>query len=147
MVLIDTSTSLGRRAEQRLRDEMVVWLTTISTDGRPIPVPVWFLWDGDSVLIYSRANQPKQRYIDANPNVSLNFDSDGGADGVGGDIVRFDGTARVDLDSSPAIEVDAYVEKYRQPIQKLGMTPETFSETYPVPIRVTPSKLRGFFVE
>ena len=144
MMLIDTSTELGRRVERRLREEMIVWLTTVTPGGKPIPVPVWFLWDGDSVLIYTRRHKPKERYIEANPNVSLNFDSDGGADGVGGNIVQFDGTARIDLDARPVIEMDAYVEKYRQPIQELGMTPETFSTTYPIPIRVKPTKLRGF---
>ncbi len=37
--------------EERLRSNEMVWLTTVRPDGRPHSVPVWFLWDGATVLI------------------------------------------------------------------------------------------------
>ena len=43
---IDTATPFGERAQRRLRDDKLAWLTTTSADGTPQPVPVWFLWDG-----------------------------------------------------------------------------------------------------
>ena len=52
---IDMATPFGERAQRRLREEHVAWLTTTSEDATPQPVPVWFLWDGaDSILIYSK---------------------------------------------------------------------------------------------
>ena len=39
---IDTSTPFGQRAQRRLREDRLAWLTTTSADGTPRPVPVWF---------------------------------------------------------------------------------------------------------
>ena len=36
---IDTTTPFGERAQRRLRDERLAWLTTTSADGTPQPVP------------------------------------------------------------------------------------------------------------
>lgn len=47
----DDSTEIGARAERRLREEEIAWLTTVRADGQPQSVPVWFLWDGDTFLI------------------------------------------------------------------------------------------------
>ena len=51
--MLDTTTEAGGRAERRLREEAISWLTTVRADGQPQSVPVWFLWDGGSFLIYS----------------------------------------------------------------------------------------------
>ncbi len=45
------STPFGARVAQRLREEHLIWLTTVGADGTPQPNPVWFLWDGASVLV------------------------------------------------------------------------------------------------
>ena len=49
--MLDTTTEAGARAEGRLRDEGIIWLTTVRSDGQPQSVPVWFLWNGESFLI------------------------------------------------------------------------------------------------
>jgi PPOX class probable F420-dependent enzyme len=136
----DFSTDFGQRAQQRLRDERIIWLTTVRKDGRPIPLPIWFVWDGDAeVFMYSQRSKAKLRNIAGQPPVSLNFDSDG----TGGNIVQFDAEARIDNDAPPASAGPAFVEKYRDGLQSLGMTPEEFSSEYPVPIRVRLTNLRG----
>ena len=70
MASIDFSTDFGKRVLGRLQDEQVAWLTTVSTKGEPQPSPVWFLWENDSVLVYSQPNTPKLRAIQGNPNVT-----------------------------------------------------------------------------
>jgi len=45
-VLIDEGSELGARVARRLREETVVWLTTVAPSGAPLPRPVGFLWDG-----------------------------------------------------------------------------------------------------
>ena len=81
--MIDQSTEFGTRAARHLREDIVVWLTTVTPSGSPLPMPVWFVWDGnESVVMYSMAGA-RIRNIEANPRVSLNFGGDGG----GGDIV------------------------------------------------------------
>ena len=141
MVLsIDTTTPFGERAQRRLRDERVAWLTTTSDDGTPQPVPVWFLWDGsDSFLIYSKPGTAKLRNIAARPRVSLHLDGNG----EGGDVVVILGSATV-TDDPPADALPAYVEKYAAFIARNGWTPASFAAEYTVPLRIAATRLRGF---
>jgi PPOX class probable F420-dependent enzyme len=136
---IDPNTEFGARVQRRLKDEVVIWLTTVRPDGTPEPSPVWFFWDGISFLIYSQPNRPKLRNIARDPRVALNFDSN-----RGGNVVIFTGEARVAPDELPANQHADYLAKYRGDISRIGMNPDSFAQAYSVPIRVTPSKLRGF---
>jgi PPOX class probable F420-dependent enzyme len=139
MVEIDTTTDFGERVTRHLEDDVIVWLTTVGANATPQPSPVWFLWDGDTVLIYSQPNTPKLRSITANPRVSLNFN----CTESGGDVVILLGDAWVDQDAPAANTLPAYVEKYAAGIESIGMTAEGFAEAYSVPVRVRPTSLRG----
>lgn len=139
MVTIDENTEFGQRVRRRLEEEEVIWLTTVSASNSPHPRPVWFTWDGEAFHIYSRPDTHKLEHIEANPDVALNFDSDG----AGGDIVVFQGTAEIREDLPRADEDAAYVEKYRESMKHLGMSPKDFAESYSVPIRAKPDYLRG----
>lgn len=46
-------------------------LTTIGADGGPQAAPVWFTFDGQSVLVSTRANTQKQRNVMRNSRGSL----------------------------------------------------------------------------
>jgi PPOX class probable F420-dependent enzyme len=113
--MLDTTTQAGAHAEGRLREETIAWLTTVRSDGQPQSVPVWFLWDGESVLIYSRPDRQKQRNIRRNSLVGLDLNSNA----RGGDVVRVEGTAEIIDDASPANEVGEYVRKYRESIARI----------------------------
>ncbi|MEJ7631695.1 MAG: hypothetical protein WKF28_04260 [Rubrobacteraceae bacterium] len=41
------------RVGRRLREEKVAWLMTVRRDGQRQSVSVWFLWDGETMLVYS----------------------------------------------------------------------------------------------
>jgi PPOX class probable F420-dependent enzyme len=137
--VINESSGFGARAARRLREEVVVWMTTVTPAGTPVPRPVWFLWDGEeSALVYSRPS-PRVRNIEANPRVTLNFDGDGG----GGDIIVFTGTAAVDPETPPADRSANYLAKYDERIESIGMTPASFSEAYSLPLRVRFTRVDG----
>src|SRR5229473_2991742 len=51
-ILVDV-VAPGKHALSRLKKELVIWLETTGRDRRPQAVPVWFLWDGKSFLIYA----------------------------------------------------------------------------------------------
>jgi PPOX class probable F420-dependent enzyme len=138
--MVDTSTNAGKLAEERLRTEEIIWLTTVSPKGQPQSVPVWFVWDGTTVLIYSQPNQPKVRNIRQNPRVALNFNSDP----RGNHVVRMSGLAEIDGSVGPATGVPAMIEKYREGIRRIGSTPEEFAAEYSVAIRVRPTRVTGF---
>jgi len=137
--VIDESTEFGARAARHLRDEIVVWLTTVTPRGAPLPMPVWFVWDGaDSVAVYSQ-HSARVRNIEANPHVSLSFSGDG----RGGDIVVISGDAEIDRNAPPAAQASDYLAKYADQIARIEMTPETFAERYSVPLRIRLGRLRG----
>lgn len=138
-MMIDTATDFGARVARRLSDDQIVWLATVRRDGTPQPSPVWFLWDGESVLIYSQPNTPKLRNIAHNPTVALHFNSDR----YGNDVVIFTGEARIVDDVPPVDEVPAFVAKYREDLAP-GGDAENMARDYTVAIRVTPTGLRGF---
>lgn len=140
MFTIDRESEFGQRVLRRLEREEIIWLTTCRPEGTPQPSPVWFHWDGEALLIYSQPDTPKLRNIAANPRVALNFN----ATPTGGDVVVLAGTGAVPADRQPATSVPAYIEKYRSGLAGLGMEPEAFAADYSVPVRVTPTHLRGF---
>ena len=39
------------RARQRLDEELIAWMTTVRPDGRPQTLPVWFLVEGEEILV------------------------------------------------------------------------------------------------
>jgi len=119
----------------------MIWLTTVDHDGAPVPVPVWFLWDGSHVLLYSEPDKPKLRNIGRNPRVALNFDGDG----RGGDIIVISGTARIANEWPPATQVPGYAAKYDVGgfYRRIGISNAQFAAKYSVPIVIEPASLRG----
>jgi PPOX class probable F420-dependent enzyme len=135
--LLDTTTPGGRHVKRRLEKELVIWLATVGGDGRPRAVPVWFLWDGKSFLIYSLPGQ-KVNDVQANPKVALHLNT--AADGD--DVVRIDGDAKRLRRQPPAHRVPAYIRKYAAQIKGYGWKPEGFSSQYHVALRVVPTRIR-----
>jgi len=138
--MLDFSTRFGRHVNRRLRQEKVIWLTTIDSQNTPQPRPVWFHWDGQTILIFSETNKAKLRHLARNRRVALNFNTDE----EGGDVAVLLGDALV-LDKPPSPNrFKTYIRKYTAGIKDLGMTIAEFTETYTVPILVSPQVMRGF---
>ena len=136
--MLDPSKQGHDRAESRLRAEPIVWLTTVRADGQAQSSPVWFLWDGETFLLYSQPDAQKVRNLAANPKVSLHLDDDGSGD----DVVSVEGTAEVEPDTPRADHLDGYLAKYRAAIEALGYEPGPFARTYSTAIRVRPTRVR-----
>jgi PPOX class probable F420-dependent enzyme len=135
------TTQLSARAEQRLRQEALIWLVTVREDLTPQASPVWFLWDGETVLIYSQPGTPKLRNIARSATVGLHLNGNA----TGKDIVIVTGEARIDEGAPPAHEVPDMVRTYVDEL-RLESSPEAFARTfdgYSVAIRVTPTGFRG----
>jgi PPOX class probable F420-dependent enzyme len=136
--VIDQSTEFGARVARHLREELVVWMTTVTPSGSPLPSPVWFVWDGAEAVHMHSMPGARVRNIEANPRVALNF----AGDGRGGDIVVLSGSAAIDSEAQPADAGD-YLAKYEARIAGMKMTPEAFAERYSVPVRVHLTRVRG----
>ncbi len=131
----------SKKLTRRLQAEKIAWLTTVRKDGTPQPTPVWFLWDGESFLIYSQPGARKVRNIRRNPRVAINLNTDAS----GGKVAVFWGTAEIREGAPPADQVEAYLEKYRQGIADIGMDPEGMARQYSLAIRVRPERVREEF--
>jgi PPOX class probable F420-dependent enzyme len=134
--VLDTTTEAGGRAERRLREEQIIWMTTVRSDGQPQSVPVWFFWDGEEFLVYSQPGRQKLRNIERDPRVGLNLNSNA----QGGDVVRAEDTAEIVEDAPPATGVPEYVEKYRDAIARIGFDPDGFARAFSVALQVTPTR-------
>jgi PPOX class probable F420-dependent enzyme len=139
-VVIDPTTEKGARVAQWLREDIVAWLVTVTPDGTPVPTPIWFWWDGESILIYSQRAKPKLRHIASNPRVALALT----VNEVGDLRAVLTGNAAVDETAPGADELPEYIDKYRDEIARLESDPTQFAAEYSVAIRMTPTKLRAW---
>jgi PPOX class probable F420-dependent enzyme len=138
--MLDFKSRFGRHAQRRLREDKVIWLITADSENTPQPRPVWFHWDGRSLLIFSQPDKAKLRHIARNPRVAVHFNTDED----GGDVVVLIGEAARLKRMPPDPRVKAYLKKYSAGIKDLGMTIEHFRESYAVPVLITPKSMRGF---
>jgi PPOX class probable F420-dependent enzyme len=137
----DIKTKLESKAKRLVKNEYIVWLTTVDSVLTPQPRPVWFIWENDSFLIFSQPDAYKIQHIKQNAGVSLHFNTDETGDK---NVIVYKGKAVIDANVPPAHKIPAYIRKYRKGILELGMTPEEFSDKYSSAIRVSPTSLRGW---
>ncbi|MDQ2810081.1 MAG: pyridoxamine 5'-phosphate oxidase family protein [Chloroflexota bacterium] len=132
---LDLSQTKDAHIDERLRGEPIVWLSSVRPDGRPHTVPVWFLWDGATVLIFSQPNQ-KIRNLATHPAVTLALDNSG----QGSDVVLLEGTAVVGKTADEAAAFPAYGAKYATLMQPMHWTVEVMTAQYSESIRITPTR-------
>ncbi len=139
--MTDRPLAIGPRATERLRNERVIWLTTVSPAGQPMSSPVWFLWIDGELVLYSRADTPRAANIRANPRVAATFDTDGD----GGDVVSIEGVARIARERTAATDVPpAYVEKYAANLAREGWSMATMLVDYTLEIRIRPTRVSAW---
>lgn len=135
----DPLTENERRFISRMAVEQVIWLTTVSANGTPQPRLVWFIRDGEDIIVYSQPDAWKVRHIRRNPNVALHFNSDP----EGSDFQVLIGEAFIDEDAPLVLQAPRYLEKYREGIYGIDMTEESYSDTFRTAIRIRPKFVRG----
>jgi len=140
--MFDLNTKFGRFARKHLKSEYFIWLTTVDSTGTPQPRPVWFVWQAETILIFSQPKAHKLKHIQNNLNVSLHFNT---ADEQGEKrLIIMTGIAKIDTKSPFANKFPAYIRKYKSGIIGLNMTAAQFSMDYSVAVRSTPTNLRGW---
>jgi PPOX class probable F420-dependent enzyme len=131
----DQYAAHAARLDRFLSEEPVVWLSTVRPDGAPHLVPIWFTWDGTSLLVFSKPGAQKVRNMRANPVAML---------ALGEPEDDFDvamAEARVELMNEPATELPwAHLAKYSARMAAMGLSPDQFVATYSQVIRITPTR-------
>ncbi len=135
---MDVTTDLAAaRVDRFLREEPVVWLSTVRPDGAPHLVPTWFAWDGETIEIRSKPGAQKVRNLRADARAML---------AIGDAEADFDVSL---LEADAALVEDAalsptFLAKYAERIVALGLTPAQFAAQYALTIRLTPTKALGW---
>jgi PPOX class probable F420-dependent enzyme len=135
---LDPASQDGTRALRRLVSEKIGWLTTVNPAGQPQASPIWFLWEGRTLLVYSHRRAPRNHNIEHDEQVAFNLNTDVNGD----DVVTMEGIARVVSEGPPASGNEPYLDKYREMIADYGWTNDWFAGEYPVLLRITPTRWR-----
>jgi PPOX class probable F420-dependent enzyme len=130
----DLANPTDPHVDERLRKNLIIWLSSVRPDGRPHLVPVWFLWDGKNILIFSQPNTQKIRNLRQNTNVILALDDT--KDGE--DVVMLEGKAEFLNDPAVNPTLPAYAAKYDSELKSMGYTAEAMAAEYTQAIRITP---------
>jgi PPOX class probable F420-dependent enzyme len=130
---------LTKQVERRLAQDEIAWLTTVTPQGRPAPNPVWFVWDGSAIVIYSMNNAARLRYIDRSPHVTVHFNCTEG----GGDVVVISGTVERLHDAPPPSEFPGLLDKYASRMRAMGANAQWYDDNYGIALRVTPERSWG----
>jgi PPOX class probable F420-dependent enzyme len=129
---------LTEQIERHLISDQVAWLTTVTPTGRPAPHPVWFVWDGSAITVYSVNGGAKLRHIAANDSVTVHFNSTPG----GGDVVVISGHARLVRDAPPPSRFPGLLDKYMPAVETMGQSVQWFDDNYGQAIHITPERVR-----
>jgi PPOX class probable F420-dependent enzyme len=134
--MLDLSTPKDRHIDERLRSELMIWLATTRPDGRPHNIPIWFWWDGETILMFSQPNNQKIRNLRHSPHVvlALNTLDDGE------DVVIIEGTAELLAQPTSELMLPEFGEKYAHLWDRINSSPAKMKAEYNQPIRVTPTK-------
>ena len=133
--MLDLTKERHAHIDARLRSDLMAWLATVKADGTPHIVPVWFLWDGDSIYIYSKPDQ-KIRNLQQNRSVMVALDDTKGGD----DPIWLAGEATLLPQEEALTTQPAYVTKYQFRLDEYRWTGESMAKEYNVPIRIKPTK-------
>lgn len=124
---------------EALDTDLVGFLTAVDESGQPQTSPVWFLREGDDILVFNKPTSQRLASIAVNPKVAFNLRADLRARAT----VSIEGNALVDA-LPDASDIPRYVEKYGREIERLKWTPASFSSDYSVGIRIVVTRVRAW---
>lgn len=130
--VMDTTTLAGARMRRFLEREPVVWLSTVRPNGAPHIVPIWFWWDGEAILVFSKPDAQKVRNLRDRPRAMLAL---GDAEDDF-DVGLIEGHA--ELLDRPTSEVlpPAHLAKYASQLDAIGLTADEYAATYSQVVRI-----------
>lgn len=124
-----------RDAQRRLKEAEVLWLSTVTPEGRPHVVPLIAVWLDGALFFSTGEDERKAKNLRTNTHVTITTGSNVLTEGI--DIV-VEGEAVVVNDEAKVLRIgDAYAAKYGEGWRLPGMGGVLTFE-------VTPSKAFGF---
>jgi PPOX class probable F420-dependent enzyme len=130
------SARIDAATDSHIRAQRVMWLTTVRPDGRPHVVPIWFSWDGQTFLVFSKPHAVKVANIRARSQVML---------AIGDPLADFDVQlieASAELLDEPAATAmpPRHLGRYRDWLESIGLDRDEYVRTYSQAIRLVPTR-------
>lgn len=126
--------------EAALRDDPVVWLSSVQGDGRPHLVPVWFCWDGERIVAFSKPGARKIENLRGRPEVMLAV----GTPGPDFEVELIEATAELPDAPASTLMPAAFGAKYSELLRRAGLTVQRFAEVYSQAIVLKPTRFLGY---
>lgn len=140
---LDSSEAASAEVRRRLDSDVIGWLVTMRSDGRPHAVPVWFLWRGDHALIMSEPRTVKVDNVRRSPHALLHLHTDETGNGV----VVLTGAATISGRTASEwlgeIRED-YTAKYPDAMTSFGMGLDAIAEQFSTVIEFRPAALTAW---
>jgi PPOX class probable F420-dependent enzyme len=124
------------RIDRLLREESIVWLSTVRADGSPHLVPIWFSWDGEQLFIASKPEAVKVRNLRANPKLMVAL----GSPDDDFDVGLIEAEATIPAASTAELLPPGHLAKYARQMALVGLDEPTYLATYSQPILVRPTR-------
>jgi PPOX class probable F420-dependent enzyme len=137
---MDEQTRPPARAERFLRQEEVLWLSTVRPDGLPHLVPIWYSWDGRHILLLSKPDAVKIDNIRHDPHVMLAL-GDAEEDF---DVSLIEGVAELPDVPAATFLPASHWTKYAADLASIGLSREEYLATYSQPVRIRPTRFLGW---
>ena len=115
-----------RRVEDRLRQDQFAWLATTRDGGQPDVVPVWFFWDGEWILIYTKPDSRKVRSLRDTRRATLHLERPHTLH-----VVIVEGEAELLAEPSAAVVSDGYLEACAAGMAALGLPADAMTAEDP----------------
>jgi PPOX class probable F420-dependent enzyme len=127
-------------ADAALRTDPVVWLSSVQGNGNPHVVPVWFHWDGERIVAFSKPHARKVENLRQHPRVMLAV----GTPGPDFEVELIE--AHAELPDAPAEHLvpTGFGAKYRDLLHRAGLTLQRYTEVYSQPIVLRPTRFLGY---
>lgn len=123
-----------------LEHQDVIWLSSTCPDGRPHVMPMWFVWDGDAITVFSKPHAQKVQNVRFDHRVMVAV----GEPGPDFDVELVEAIADLLPMQAPCLLPDTFVRKYGRRLVDDGLTCERYAEVYAQTIRIRPVRWLGW---
>lgn len=89
-------------------------LATVRPDGRPHVVPLWFIGDRETIVVFSRPHAPKVRNLEAEPRAMVSVGQPGEDHATLLEVI-----AEVEASGAAGL-TDRFASKYHDHLETLG---------------------------
>lgn len=130
---------INEEVARRLDKDRIIWLTTVRADGQPQSAPVWYLQEGEEILVWS-FDGARITNLQQNAKVTLHLNDNGRGD----DIVIIEAEASIDPALGPGSANPDFARRYQRLLDSFNRNWEWFDRDYPVPLRIRPTRIRAW---